>query len=114
MNQGRVAIGDLSGMLPCTPYGCVELIKKSGVQMEGATAVVVGRSKIVGSPMASLLRSHNCTVTVCHSRTKDLNEVTKTADILVLAIGKPMLVKGDWIKEGAVVIDCGINAVQGE
>lgn len=114
INQGRVSIGDLSGMLPCTPYGCIELIKKSGVTMEGANAVVVGRSKIVGSPMASLLRSHNCTVTVCHSKTKDLQEVAKAADILVVAIGKAQLVKGDWIKPGAVVIDCGINAVQGE
>lgn len=114
INQGRVSIGDLSGMLPCTPYGCIELIKKSGLKMEGANAVVVGRSKIVGSPMASLLKSHHCTVTICHSKTKDLHEVTKTADILVLAIGKPMMVKGDWIKPGAVVIDCGINAVQGE
>lgn len=101
-------------MLPCTPYGCIELIKKSGVKMEGANAVVVGRSKIVGSPMAELLKWNHCTVTVCHSKTKDLKEVTKTADILVTAIGKPMLVKGDWIKPGAVVIDCGINAVQGE
>lgn len=109
-----MSIGDLSGMLPCTPYGCIELIKKSGLKMEGANAVVVGRSKIVGSPMASLLKSHHCTVTICHSKTKDLHEVTKTADILVLAIGKPMMVKGDWIKPGAVVIDCGINAVQGE
>lgn len=114
INQGRATIGDLDGMLPCTPYGCIELIKKSGVKMEGATAVVVGRSKIVGSPMAELLKWHHCTVTVCHSKTKDLSEICKTADILVLAIGKPMLVKGDWIKPGAVVIDCGINAVQGE
>lgn len=113
INQGRVSIGDLTGMLPCTPYGCVELIKRSGVKMEGAQAVVVGRSKIVGSPMAELLKWHHCTVTVCHSKTKDLAEVTRTADILVLAIGKPQLVKGDWIKPGAVVIDCGINAVQG-
>ena len=109
-----MSIGDLSGMLPCTPYGCIELIKRSGVKMEGASAVVVGRSKIVGSPMASLLRSHNATVTVCHSKTKDLAEVTKTADILVTAIGKAQLVKGDWVKPGAVVIDCGINQVQGE
>ena len=89
-------------------------IEQTGVKMEGAHAVVVGRSKIVGSPMAELLKWNHCTVTVCHSKTKDLAEVTKTADILVLAIGKPQLVKGDWIKPGAVVIDCGINAVQGE
>lgn len=101
-------------MLPCTPYGCIELIKRSGIKMEGAKAVVLGRSKIVGTPMSELLKWHHCTVTVCHSKTADLSERTKEADILVVAIGKPQLVKGSWIKPGAVVIDCGINAVQGE
>ncbi|XP_014232390.1 C-1-tetrahydrofolate synthase, cytoplasmic isoform X1 [Trichogramma pretiosum] len=111
INEGRVAIGDMTGFLPCTPNGCMELIKQSGVTIQGATAVVLGRSKIVGTPVAELLKWHNATVTVCHSRTKDLPKVVATADILVVGIGQPELVKGSWIKPGAVVIDCGINAI---
>ncbi|GAB1868328.1 C-1-tetrahydrofolate synthase, cytoplasmic [Camponotus japonicus] len=111
INEGRVAIGDLSGFLPCTPNGCIELIKKSGVPIAGAQAVVLGRSKIVGTPVAELLKWHNATVTVCHSKTKNLPDVVRQADILVVGIGQPELVKGNWIKPGAVVIDCGINPI---
>ncbi|XP_046750821.1 C-1-tetrahydrofolate synthase, cytoplasmic isoform X2 [Diprion similis] len=111
INEGRVAIGDMSGFLPCTPNGCIELIKKSGVPISGAQAVVLGRSKIVGTPVAELLKWQNATVTVCHSRTKDLPKVVSQADILVVGIGQPEMVKGSWIKPGAVVIDCGINSI---
>ncbi|KAH8414132.1 hypothetical protein KR222_008158, partial [Zaprionus bogoriensis] len=110
LNEGRLAIGDLgSGFLPCTPWGCLELIRRTGVEIAGARAVVLGRSKIVGSPAAELLKWSHATVTVCHSKTRNLEEITRTADILVVAIGVPELVKGSWIKPGAVVIDCGIN-----
>jgi methylenetetrahydrofolate dehydrogenase (NADP+)/methenyltetrahydrofolate cyclohydrolase/formyltetrahydrofolate synthetase len=111
VNEGRAAIGDMSGFLPCTPNGCIELIKRSGVVMAGAQAVVLGRSKIVGTPVAELLKWQNATVTVCHSKTKNLSDVVRQADILVVGIGQPELVKGDWIKPGAVVIDCGINPI---
>ncbi|XP_018013307.1 C-1-tetrahydrofolate synthase, cytoplasmic isoform X2 [Hyalella azteca] len=111
-SAGMLSHGMLtSGFLPCTPNGCMELIRRSGAKIEGATAVVLGRSKIVGTPMAELLKWHNATVTTCHSRTADLSQVTRTADILVVGIGKPELVKGSWVKPGAVVIDCGINAI---
>nr|XP_022911778.1 C-1-tetrahydrofolate synthase, cytoplasmic [Onthophagus taurus] len=111
INEGKVAIGDLTGFLPCTPNGCIELIKRSGVKIAGSNAVVLGRSKIVGTPAAELLKWHHATVTVCHSKTSDLKEQCKKADILVVGIGKAELVRGDWIKPGAVVIDCGINAI---
>ncbi|KAG7204347.1 hypothetical protein KM043_002164 [Ampulex compressa] len=111
INEGRVAIGDMTGFLPCTPNGCIELIKKSGVTIAGAQAVVLGRSKIVGTPVAELLKWQNATVTVCHSKTKNLPQVVSQADILVVGIGQPELVKGSWIKPGAVVIDCGINSI---
>ncbi|XP_075145797.1 pug C-1-tetrahydrofolate synthase, cytoplasmic isoform X2 [Haematobia irritans] len=112
MNEGRVSIGDLGGFMPCTPWGCIELIKRSGIQMAGARAVVLGRSKIVGTPASELLKWHNATVTVCHSKTKNVDEVCRTADILVVGIGVPEMVKGSWVKPGAVVIDCGINVKQ--
>ncbi|XP_043669977.1 C-1-tetrahydrofolate synthase, cytoplasmic isoform X2 [Vespula pensylvanica] len=111
INEGRVTIGDMSGFVPCTPNGCIELIKKSGVPIVGAQAVVLGRSKIVGTPAAELLKWHNATVTICHSKTKNLPEIVSQADILIVAIGKPEFVKGSWIKSGAVVIDCGINSI---
>ncbi|XP_050295926.1 C-1-tetrahydrofolate synthase, cytoplasmic [Anthonomus grandis grandis] len=111
INEGKLAIGDLSGFLPCTPVGCLELIKKSGVQIEGADVVVLGRSKIVGTPAAELLKWHHATVTVCHSKTKNLKEKCQQADILVVAIGRAHFVKKDWVKPGAVVIDCGINSL---
>lgn len=103
----------MSGHLPCTPHGCLELIKRSGIPIAGANAVVLGRSKIVGTPISELLKWQNATVTVCHSKTRNLSEETKRADILVVGIGQPELVRGDWIKPGAVVIDCGINALPG-
>ncbi len=95
--------------LPCTPAGCMELLRRAEVPMKGANAVVVGRSNIVGKPMAILLLNENCTVTVCHSRTKDLAAVTREADILVLAVGRAKMITGDMVKPGAAVIDVGIN-----
>jgi 5,10-methylene-tetrahydrofolate dehydrogenase/methenyl tetrahydrofolate cyclohydrolase len=97
--------------VPCTPYGCIYLLEKSGVKIEGANAVVLGRSNIVGMPAALLLIGKNATVTVCHSRTKDLPGVVRGADILIAAIGKTQMVRGDWIKPGAAVIDVGINSI---
>ncbi|KAK3697531.1 hypothetical protein QZH41_019769 [Actinostola sp. cb2023] len=112
INAGRLSRGELqSCIVPCTPRGCLELIKRTGIEVQGKEAIVVGRSKIVGSPMADLLKWHHATVTTCHSRTKDLPDVVRRGDIVVAGIGKPNFVKGDWIKPGAVVIDCGINVV---
>ncbi|KAJ0173645.1 hypothetical protein K1T71_010794 [Dendrolimus kikuchii] len=111
-NEGRVAVGDFSGFMPCTPAGCLELIKRTGVTIAGKNAVVLGRSRIVGTPVAELLKWEHATVTICHSKTKNLSEITKTADILVVGIGRPEMVKGSWIKPGAVVIDCGINPIE--
>lgn len=111
-NVGRIMIGTGRGsgdMLPCTPAGVMELIRRSGIDCTGKECVVVGRSNIVGKPMAMLLLGANGTVTVCHSRTRDLTEVTRRADILVVAIGKADFITGDMIKEGAVVIDVGMN-----
>ncbi|ALC46524.1 pug [Drosophila busckii] len=109
VNEGRLATGDLNGFLPCTPWGCLELIRRTGVEIAGANAVVLGRSKIVGTPAAELLKWANATVTVCHSKTRQLEQITRSADILVVGIGVAEMVKGSWIKPGAVVIDCGIN-----
>ncbi|XP_053613814.1 C-1-tetrahydrofolate synthase, cytoplasmic isoform X2 [Plodia interpunctella] len=111
INEGKAAVGDLSGFIPCTPAGCVELIKQTGVTIAGKNVVVLGRSRIVGTPVSELLKWEHATVTVCHSKTKNLSEITKSADILVVAIGRPEMVKGSWIKPGAVVIDCGINPI---
>lgn len=97
------------GMVPCTPQGVMELLASAGVEVEGADAVVVGRSILVGRPMAALLTNASATVTVCHSRTRDLAEVCSRADILIAAVGAPEMVKGEWVKEGAAVIDVGIN-----
>jgi len=111
-NAAKLCRGDLKTCVqPCTPRGCLELIKRSGMEIKGKRAVVIGRSRIVGSPMANLLTWHNATVTLCHSRTQDLDKRVAEADILVVAIGQPEMVKGEWIKPGAVVIDCGINAL---
>ena len=113
MNAGLLSHGQIDeAFLPCTPKGCLELIRSTGVKIAGANAVVVGRSKLVGAPMANLLRLNDATVTVCHSKTKDLPAVCRQADILVVAIGKTRFVQGDWVKPGAVVIDCGINTLQ--
>lgn len=114
LNAGKLLHGQIDGLncfLPCTPYGCLELIKRAGVTITGSHAVIIGRSKIVGSPMAQLLLWNNATVTIAHSRTKDVASLTRAADILVVAAGVPELVKKDWVKPGAVVIDCGISAV---
>ncbi|MDO4168463.1 MAG: bifunctional methylenetetrahydrofolate dehydrogenase/methenyltetrahydrofolate cyclohydrolase FolD [Lachnospiraceae bacterium] len=105
---GAMTIGE-AGFLSCTPAGIIQLLKRSGVSIEGKECVVIGRSNIVGKPMALLLLRENGTVTVCHSRTKDLKEVTKRADILVVAIGKPKFIDETYVKEGAVVIDVGIH-----
>ncbi len=105
---GRLSIGE-RGFQSCTPAGVIQLLKRSNVQIEGSECVVVGRSNIVGKPMAMLLIRENGTVTVCHSRTKDLREVTKRADILVVAIGKPEFIDASYVKDGAVVIDVGIH-----
>lgn len=114
-NVGKVAAGDPAGFRPATPYGVQQLLVRSGVETRGAHAVIVGRSNIVGRPMASLLLQDgpggNATVTVCHSRTRDLPSVTRLADILVVAMGKPRFVTADMIRPGAVVIDVGVNRV---
>jgi methylenetetrahydrofolate dehydrogenase (NADP+)/methenyltetrahydrofolate cyclohydrolase len=114
-NVGKVVVGDPSGFRPATPYGVQQMLIRAGVETSGAHAVIVGRSNIVGRPMASLLlqkgKGGNATVTVCHSRTRDLPAVTREADILIAAIGSAEFVKGDWIRPGAVVIDVGVNRV---
>jgi methylenetetrahydrofolate dehydrogenase (NADP+)/methenyltetrahydrofolate cyclohydrolase len=110
VNAGRLSIG-LPGLRPCTPSGVIEVLKRYGIAMAGKHAVVVGRSNIVGKPMAMLLLEENATVTVCHSRTADLPAVCRTADILVAALGRPAAITAEHIRPGAVVIDVGINAV---
>ena len=105
---GNMCIGS-KGFLPCTPAGVIQLLKRSNIEIEGKECVVIGRSNIVGKPMALLLLRENGTVTITHSRTKDLKEITKRADILVAAIGKPKFVTAEYVKEGAVVIDVGIH-----
>ena len=109
-NAGRLAVGQ-PGFVPCTPLGCVMLLKDRLGSLSGMDAVVIGRSNIVGKPMAQLLLAESCTVTIAHSRTRDLADVVRRADIVVAAVGRPEMVKGDWIKPGATVIDVGINRV---
>uniref|UniRef100_A0A7S1PJU7 Methenyltetrahydrofolate cyclohydrolase n=1 Tax=Percolomonas cosmopolitus TaxID=63605 RepID=A0A7S1PJU7_9EUKA len=112
VNIGRLAMkGRKPQYVPCTPRGCLELLLRYGVEIEGKNAVIIGRSNIVGIPMSLLLLEQNATVTICHSRTKNLANVVRQADIVVAAIGRAEFVKGDWIKEGAVVVDVGINSV---
>ena len=112
INAGRLAVG-LPGFVPCTPLGCLMLLKDRLGSLSGLNAVVIGRSNIVGKPMAQLLLGESCTVTIAHSRTKDLPEVVRRADIVVAAVGRAEMVKGEWIKPGATVIDVGINRVPG-
>lgn len=112
VNAGRLSVGQ-PGYVPCTPLGCLMLLKDRLGDLSGLNAVVIGRSNIVGKPMAQLLLAESCTVTVAHSRTRDLPEVVRRADIVVAAVGRPEMVRGDWIKPGAVVIDVGINRVPG-
>ena len=107
-NLGRLFAGQ-SGFIPCTPLGIIRLLKHYNVPIQGAHAVVVGRSNIVGKPVAHLLLGENATVTICHSKTKDLKDVCLSADILIAAIGRPEFISGDWIKKGAAVVDVGIN-----
>ncbi len=107
-SAGRLALG-LPGLRPCTPTGVMLLLEDAGAEIEGANAVVVGRSNLFGKPMAQLLLGANATVTICHSRTRDLPGVCRTADILIAAVGRAQMVQGDWVKPGAVVIDVGIN-----
>ena len=109
---GRLSIG-APGFVSCTPAGIIHLLKRSNTELDGANVVVVGRSNIVGKPMAMLLLRENATVTVCHSHTKDLKEVCKKADVLVVAIGQPKFIDADYIKEGATVIDVGIHRIDG-
>ncbi|MBD3820419.1 bifunctional methylenetetrahydrofolate dehydrogenase/methenyltetrahydrofolate cyclohydrolase FolD [Brevundimonas diminuta] len=110
VNVGRLAVG-LPGMIPCTPLGSLMMLKDQLGDLSGLNAVIVGRSNIVGKPMAQLLLGESCTVTIAHSRTRDLPALCRTADILVAAVGRPEMIKGDWIKPGATVIDVGINRV---
>lgn len=113
VNAGRLVVGE-AAMVPCTPLGCLMLLKDELGDLSGLEAVVVGRSNIVGKPMAQLLLGENCTVTVAHSRTHDLASVVHRGDIVVAAVGRPEMIKGEWIKPGATVIDVGINRVPGE
>lgn len=113
INVGRLSTG-ASGLVPCTPLGCLMLLKAKLGDLSGKNAVVVGRSNIVGKPMAALLLAESCTVTIAHSRTQDLAEVCREADILVAAVGRPEMIPGGWVKPGATVIDVGINRIEGE
>jgi methylenetetrahydrofolate dehydrogenase (NADP+)/methenyltetrahydrofolate cyclohydrolase len=108
MSVGHMVIGE-KGFLPCTPAGIIELLKRSNVEISGKKCVVIGRSNIVGKPVAMLMLRENATVTIAHSKTENLNEVTKEADILIVAIGKPQYIGAEYVKEGAVVIDVGIH-----
>jgi methylenetetrahydrofolate dehydrogenase (NADP+) / methenyltetrahydrofolate cyclohydrolase len=109
-NAGRLAVGE-EALVPCTPLGCLMLLKDRLGALTGLEAVVLGRSNIVGKPMAQLLLQENCTVTIAHSRTRDLPSVVRRADIVVAAVGRPQMVRGDWLKPGATVIDVGINRI---
>jgi len=110
MNAGRLASG-LPSLVPCTPFGCLYLLKQQLGDLSGLDAVVIGRSNIVGKPIAQLLLAENCTVTLAHSRTRDLPSVVRRGDIVVAAVGRPEMVRGDWLKPGATVIDVGINRI---
>lgn len=113
INAGRLAVGQ-PGFVPCTPLGCIMLLKDQLGDLSGLNAVVIGRSNIVGKPMAQLLLDANATVTIAHSRTRDLAQVVRAADIVIAAVGRPEMVRGDWIKPGATVIDVGINRLPPE
>ncbi|MDQ3923598.1 MAG: bifunctional methylenetetrahydrofolate dehydrogenase/methenyltetrahydrofolate cyclohydrolase [Actinomycetota bacterium] len=112
LSAGRLAVG-LPSLLPCTPHGVVQLLKRSGIEIAGKEAVVIGRSNLVGKPLAQLLLREDATITLCHSRTRDLPEVAKRADILVVATGRREMVGTEYVKEGAVVVDVGIHAKEG-
>ena len=115
VNVGKLSIAkrnDGNLLIPCTPYGCLLMLKDLRLNLVGKNAVVIGRSNIVGKPMAQLLLKESCTVTIAHSKTEDLSQVCRKADIVVAAVGKPEMVRGEWIKEGAIVIDVGINRIE--
>ncbi len=115
LNVGKLSIAshnDENLLIPCTPYGCLLMLKGLGIELSGKNAIVIGRSNIVGKPMVQLLLKESCTVTIAHSRTVNLPEVCKNADIVVAAVGRPGMIRGDWIKKGAVVIDVGINRIE--
>ena len=117
LNVGKLSIAshnDENLLIPCTPYGCLLMLKGLNFELAGKNAVVVGRSNIVGKPMAQLLIKESCTVTVAHSKTKGLPDVCQNADIVVAAVGRPKMIKGEWIKKGAIVIDVGINRIEVE
>ncbi len=117
LNVGKLSVAshnDESLLVPCTPYGVLIMLKELKIDLVGKNAVVVGRSNIVGKPMAQLLIKESCTVTIAHSKTKDLPNICRNADIIVAAVGKPKMIKGDWIKNGAIVLDVGINRIQKE
>ena len=114
VNAGKLASGAADGLVSCTPRGILELVKRTGTQIEGKHVVVIGRSNLVGKPVAQLFLNENATVTICHSRTKDLPSVTRTADILIVAIGRPRFVKADFVKDGAIVIDVGTSRFEGK
>ena len=111
VSAGLLALGR-PGLRPCTPTGVIDLLAEAGAELEGAEAVVIGRSNLFGKPMAQLLLQHNATVTVCHSRTRDLPAVCRRADVLIAAVGRAEMVRGDWVKPGAVVIDVGMNRLE--
>ncbi len=115
LNVGKLSIAsnnDENLLIPCTPYGCLLMLKKLDFKLSGKNALVVGRSNIVGKPMSQLLLKESCTVTIAHSRTQNLEKICREADILIAAVGKPEMIKGNWIKDGAVVIDVGINRIE--
>ncbi len=115
LNVGKLSIAsqnDENLLIPCTPYGCLIMLKELGIELSGKNAVVIGRSNIVGKPMAQLLLKESCTVTIAHSKTKNIQEVCNKADILIAAVGRAKMVKSDWIKKGAIVIDVGINRIE--
>ncbi|MBQ1512606.1 MAG: bifunctional methylenetetrahydrofolate dehydrogenase/methenyltetrahydrofolate cyclohydrolase FolD [Erysipelotrichaceae bacterium] len=114
VNTGKLFLGEKDGFVPCTAQGVVALLKEMGEELCGKNAVIIGRSKLVGMPLTKLLLNENCTVTVCHSRTQELAKIASQADILVVAIGKPRFVTAEYIKEGACVVDVGVNRVDGK
>ena len=111
INAGRLTVG-IDGMVPCTPLGCMELLRSYQSDLTGLHALIVGRSNIVGKPLSTLLLREHCTVTIAHSKTRNLPEVCKQADILIAAVGNAHLIKGDWVKPGAIVIDVGITELK--
>jgi methylenetetrahydrofolate dehydrogenase (NADP+)/methenyltetrahydrofolate cyclohydrolase len=110
VNVGKLSIGEKC-MVPCTPLGCIKMLESAGIPIDGKNAVIIGRSNIVGKPMANLLLAKNATVTICHSHTQNLKDITRTADILIAAVGHPAFVTADMIKPGAAIIDVGINRI---